>query len=165
MIVIGIDPGLGTTGYGIVKEDEAGKLSCLAFGSVSTRTRTPISVRLLAISEKIDEMIKLYSPDRMAIEESFFAKDAKSALKLGHVRGALMLVGAKAGMPVGEYAPLLVKQSVVGYGKAEKEQVQMMVRSILAMKENPTPLDASDALAIAITDINHQKMARLEEEA
>lgn len=112
--------------------------------------------RLKHIADGLRAIIATHAPGELALEESFFAKNAQTALKLGHARGVIMLVAAEAGMPVFEYSALKVKQTVTGYGRAEKEQVRVMVRHMLSLKENPTPLDASDALAIAITHLNHQ---------
>lgn len=153
--VIGVDPGVNIVGYGIVSET-GGKPSCHEWGAIKTRQGAPLPERLLHIATGLREVIAKHAPGELALEESFFAKNAQTALKLGHARGVIMLVAAEAGLPVFEYSPLKVKQTVTGYGRAEKEQVRTMVRHMLSLKENPTPLDASDALAIAITHLNHQ---------
>lgn len=157
--VIGVDPGVNIVGYGVVEEAGA-KLACHEWGAIKTPKGASMPKRLKHIADGLREIIAKHSPAELALEESFFAKDAQSALKLGHARGVIMLVAEEAGLPVFEYSPLKVKQTVTGYGRAEKEQVRTMVRHMLSLKENPTPLDASDALAIAITHLNHQSARR-----
>ncbi|MBF0635132.1 MAG: crossover junction endodeoxyribonuclease RuvC [Nitrospinae bacterium] len=152
---MGVDPGLNIVGYGVVEEAGA-KLTCHEWGAIKTPKGASMPKRLKSIADGLREIIARHNPAELALEESFFAKDAQSALKLGHARGVIMLVAEEAGLPVYEYSPLTVKQTVTGYGRAEKEQVRTMVRHMLSLKENPTPLDASDALAIAITHLNHQ---------
>lgn len=153
--VIGVDPGVNIVGYGVVSQT-GGKPACHAWGAIKTRQGAPLPERLKQIADGLREIIAEHAPAELALEESFFAKNAQTALKLGHARGVIMLVAAEAGLPVFEYSPLKVKQTVTGYGRAEKEQVRTMVRHMLSLKENPTPLDASDALAVAITHLNHQ---------
>lgn len=154
MKVIGVDPGTLVTGYGVVSETK-GKKKCHGWGVIRTGSKTPMPGRLKKIADGLREVISEHRPDCMAIEEAFFAKDPKAALKLGQARGVIMLVAEEHGLDVCEYSPLKIKQTVVGYGRAEKEQVRAMVRHILSLEEIPSPLDASDALAVAITHINH----------
>lgn len=154
MKVIGVDPGTQVTGYGVVSRSK-GKLFCHGWGVIRTTPKAPLPLRLKQIADGLKDALEQYAPDELALEETFVAKDPQSALKIGHARGAIMLVAAQAGLFVAEYSPLKIKQSVVGYGRAEKEQVRTMVRQILSLKENPTPLDASDGLAIAITHLSH----------
>ncbi len=154
MKVIGVDPGTLVTGYGVVSETR-GKKKCHGWGFIKSSSKTPMPVRLKKIADGLRKVIAENAPDILALEESFFAKDPQSALKLGQARGAIMLMAAEEGLTVAEYAPLKIKQTVTGYGRAEKEQVQIMVRSLLALKENPEPFDASDALAVAITHLHH----------
>lgn len=156
---IGVDPGVNIVGYGVVSESR-GALACHGWGAIRTPQGASLPKRLKRIADELREVIARHSPTELALEESFFAKDAQSALKLGHARGVIMLVAEEAGLPVFEYSPLKIKQTVTGYGRAEKEQVRVMVRSMLSLKENPTPLDASDALAVAITHLNHQSARR-----
>lgn len=151
--VIGIDPGSDTTGYGVVESDGRSHVLVECAG-IHPPPRLPFAERLLAIGQKLDEVIDRLKPDVCAVEETFYAVNVKSALKLGHVRGVAMLSAARAGIKVFEYSPLEVKLALVGYGRAEKRQVQEMVRLILALKEAPQPLDASDALATAICHIH-----------
>ncbi len=160
MIVIGVDPGTHVTGYGVVSE-ERGLMSCHYWGVVTTRPRDQMYLRLRQIADGLRQVIREYSPDCLALEESFFAKDPKAALKLGQARGAIMLVAAEEGLLFDEYSPLKIKETVTGYGRAEKTQVQLMVRNLLRLDESPTPLDASDALAVAITHLTLSKIKRL----
>ncbi len=149
MRVLGIDPGSLKSGYGLVDEQQ-GQLTVVDYGVIRTVPDTPLAQRLLLISARLQELIARHAPDEVAVEDVFVAKNAQSSLKLGQARGAILLTVAQAGLPVAEYTPLEVKQSVVGYGRADKEQVQQMVKVLLRLKEIPTPDDAADALAIAI---------------
>jgi crossover junction endodeoxyribonuclease RuvC len=154
MRVLGIDCGGEYTGYGVVDMLSAGKLVCLACGAIRLSPRDPLARRLAYIYEGLGSLIEEHRPDEVAIEEVFYALNVKSALKLGQVRGVAMLAAAAAGLEVAEYSPLTIKSSVVGYGRAEKEQVQQMVTRLLQMTEPPEPMDASDALAIAICHLH-----------
>ena len=149
MRVLGIDPGSLKSGYGLVDEQQ-GQLTVVDYGVIRTIPDTPLAQRLLLISARLQELIARHAPDEVAVEDVFVAKNAQSSLKLGQARGAILLTVAQAGLPVAEYTPLEVKQSAVGYGRADKEQVQQMVKALLRLKEIPTPDDAADALAIAI---------------
>lgn len=154
MRVLGIDPGSETTGWGVV-EGDARRYSAVDFGTVKAKARERFPARLLKISVGVEELIERFRPDVCAVEEAFFAVNAKTALKLGHVRGVILLAAERAGVEIAEYAPRLVKQTIVGYGAAEKHQVQAMVRVLLRLREAPTPFDASDALGVAITHLHH----------
>ena len=149
MIILGIDPGFALTGYGVVKY-ERNKLSLLDYGVVSTKAGEPFTQRLLAIDVKIRALCEAYRPDCCAIEELFFNNNAKTAIAAAQGRGIAIGAVASMGIPVYEYTPLQVKQSVVGYGRAEKKQIQQMVKTILHMETIPKPDDAADAIAIAI---------------
>ena len=151
--VIGIDPGSDTTGYGVVESDGRRHVLVECAG-IHSPPRVPFAERLLAIGQRLDEVIDRLKPEVCAVEETFYAVNVKSALKLGHVRGVALLSAARAGLKVFEYSPLEVKLALVGYGRAEKRQVQEMVRLLLGLKEPPQPLDASDALATAICHIH-----------
>ena len=151
--VIGVDPGCDSTGFGVVDSDGRDH-RLVEYGAIRNRTRCSFAERLLLINQQLEEVVERLRPDACAIEETFYAVNVKSALKLGHVRGVALVVAARAGVPVFEYSPLEVKQALVGYGRAEKHQVQEMVRLILSLKEPPRPLDASDALGVAICHIN-----------
>ena len=154
MRVLGIDCGTEYTGYGVVDLCPDDRLACIACGAIKVSSRDPMPVRLSQISSRLQELIAEHQPDRVAIEDVFYAVNVKSALKLGQVRGVAMLAAAAAGLEVAEYAPLSIKSAVVGYGKAEKHQVQHMVARLLNLDEIPEPADAADALAIAICHLH-----------
>ena len=154
MRVLGIDCGTEYTGYGVVELAASGKLACLCCGAIKLSPREPLPARLNRIYARLHELISEHQPDQVAIEDVFYALNAKSALKLGQVRGVAMLAAASAGLEVAEYAPLSIKSSVVGYGRAEKQQVQHMVMRLLELTEPPEQFDASDALAIAICHLH-----------
>lgn len=154
MRVLGIDCGGEYTGYGVVEMRPTGQLCCLACGAVKLSPREALPLRLSRIFMKLGELISEYRPDEVAIEDVFYALNVKSALKLGQVRGVAMLAAANARLPVSEYSPLTIKSSVVGYGRAEKPQVQAMVTRLLNLPSAPEPMDASDALAIAICHLH-----------
>jgi crossover junction endodeoxyribonuclease RuvC len=158
MRVFGIDCGTEFTGYGVVETDLTGrlpKLRPLCAGAIKLNKKDHTPVRLAQVYAELMALLQLWEPEVVAIEEVFFSANAKSALKLGQVRGVAMLAAANCGLLVAEYAPLTIKSSVVGYGLAAKEQVQFMVVRLLELKEAPKPADASDALAIAICHIHH----------
>lgn len=150
--VLGLDPGTRRFGWGVV-ERVGSRLTHVDHGVIEEGLEGPLAPRLVVIERRLDEALREYEPDAVAIETLFFAKDAQAAAKLGHARAIGLLVAARAGLPVSEYQPTLVKKAVVGSGRAEKEQVAQMVRAMLALPELPL-LDASDALAIAITHVN-----------
>lgn len=155
MRCLGIDPGLGVTGYGII-DAEAGALAFVDAGIVRTSSRAPLAERLRRIDLELEEKIRRHEPGEAAIEEVFHAKNTRSALLLGHARAAAILCAARNGLAVREYSPTEVKKAVVGTGKATKEQVQYMVRILLKIDVD-LPLDASDALAVAICHSNRVK--------
>ena len=162
MRVFGIDCGTEFTGYGVVEVDDSArnpKLRPLCAGAVRLNKKDRTPVRLLQVYAELSALLQLWQPEIVAIEEVFFSANAKSALKLGQVRGVAMLAAATCGLPVAEYAPLTIKSSVVGYGLAAKEQVQFMVARLLDLDEAPKPADAADALAIAICHIHHAQTA------
>jgi crossover junction endodeoxyribonuclease RuvC len=154
MRVLGIDCGGEYTGYGVVEMYSSGKLCCLSCGAIKLSPREALSRRLSTIYVQLGEIIAEHRPDEVAIEDVFYALNVKSALKLGQVRGVAMLAAASAGLEVAEYSPLTIKSSVVGYGRAEKQQVQHMVTRLLELAQPPEPTDASDALAIAICHLH-----------
>jgi crossover junction endodeoxyribonuclease RuvC len=154
MRVLGIDCGGEYTGYGVVELRDGGKLCCLLCGAIKLSTRETLPVRLSQIFNQLGGIIAEHRPDQVAIEDVFYALNVKSALKLGQVRGVAMLAAAAAGLQVAEYSPLTIKSSVVGYGRAEKQQVQHMVTRLLELAAPPEPMDASDALAIAICHLH-----------
>ena len=154
MRVLGIDCGGEYTGYGVVEMYPSGKLCCLTCGAIKLSTREALPSRLSRIFIHLGRIISEHHPDEVAIEDVFYALNVKSALKLGQVRGVAMLAAASAGLEVAEYSPLTIKSSVVGYGRAEKQQVQHMVTRLLDLAQPPEPMDASDALAIAICHLH-----------
>jgi len=157
MRVFGIDCGTEITGYGVVEPDDTARdrrLVCKAMGAIRLSKAKTTSERLEQVFRELCVEITRWQPDMVAIEEVFYSVNAKSALKLGQVRGVALLAAATLGLPVAEYAPLKIKSSVVGYGLAKKEQVQFMVARLLNLAELPQPADAADALAIALCHIH-----------
>ncbi|MHB1126438.1 MAG: crossover junction endodeoxyribonuclease RuvC [Bacillota bacterium] len=149
MLVLGVDPGTAITGYGIV-EVRGNSLKTVSYGQIVTSAREPMPQRLHAIYSDLSELIKIYSPETMAVEKLFFNKNTRTALSVGQAVGVTMLAAACASIKVTEYTPLQVKQAVVGYGRAAKPQVQQMVKMLLGLEEIPRPDDIADALALAI---------------
>jgi crossover junction endodeoxyribonuclease RuvC len=161
MRVLGIDPGSETTGWGVVEGDADGrKYQLVEFGALKLKTSLPFPTRLLQISRGLEEVISRLKPDACAIEEAFYASNPKVILKLGQVRGVALLAAESAALEIGEYAPRLIKQTVAGYGNAEKQQVQEMVRLLLSLASVPQPHDAADALAVAICHFHHAGINR-----
>src|SRR5215469_7881178 len=154
MRVLGIDCGGEYTGYGVVEMDSGGGLCCLICGAIKLSAREALPRRLFRIYSHLGAVISQHQPDEVAIEDVFYAVNVKSALKLGQVRGVEMLAASSNQLSVTEYAPLTIKSAVVGYGKAEKVQVQLMVARLLHLPQIPQPADAADALAIAICDLH-----------
>jgi crossover junction endodeoxyribonuclease RuvC len=157
MRVLGIDPGSETLGWGVV-EGSGLQYSLVDFGTVKSSPRQKFSKRLLKAYQGVEEVIGRFTPDVLSIEEAFYAVNVGVALKLGQVRGAVLVLAEQQGLDIAEYSPRLIKQTVVGYGNAEKHQVQEMVRLLLKMKAVPAPHDAADALAIAICHFHHAGM-------
>ena len=157
--ILGIDPGLRRTGWGMVAI-AGNALRFLGCGSVTTREEEALSARLLAIHDGLCRVLEDFRPDEAAVEATFVNKDAKATLKLGQARGIAMVVPAKAGVPVSEYAPNLVKKSIVGSGHGDKAQVRMMI-AVLLPKADPASDDAADALAVAVTHAHHRQSAVL----
>ncbi|HEX4411119.1 MAG TPA: crossover junction endodeoxyribonuclease RuvC [Xanthobacteraceae bacterium] len=153
--IIGIDPGLRHTGWGIV-EILGNRLTFLACGSVTTNNRDALATRLLTIHDGLTRILEEFRPHEAAVEATFVNKDAQATLKLGQARGIAMVVPARAGVPVAEYAPNLVKKSIVGSGHGDKTQVRMMI-GVLLPKADPSSEDAADALAIAVTHAHHRQ--------
>jgi crossover junction endodeoxyribonuclease RuvC len=153
MRVMGVDPGSDITGYGIIETDGR-RYEVVEYAAIRTSSKSRFADRLLLISRKLEEVIQRLSPQACAVEDMFYAVNVKSAMKLGQVRGVVLLTAARANVEVFEYSPLEIKSALVGYGRAEKQQVQEMVRLLLKLKEAPEPLDASDALAVAICHAN-----------
>ncbi len=149
MIILGIDPGYAIVGWGVI-EYNGSKFRTLGYGSIQTPAGMPIVDRLELIYKGMNEIIAKYKPDQMAVEELFFNTNSKTAIVVAEARGIIILAAKLAGVEIGEYTPLQVKQAVVGYGRAEKKQVIIMVTGLLGLKEPPKPDDTADALAIAV---------------
>lgn len=149
MVIMGIDPGVATIGFGVI-EAQRGKNKLIQYGAVTTPPGIPLSERLVQIHQDIHQLLKLFHPEEIAVEELFFSKNITTGISVAHGRGVILLAVAEAGIPLFEYTPMQVKQSVAGYGKAEKRQVMDMTRRLLQLDKVPRPDDAADALALAI---------------
>ncbi len=160
MIVLGIDPGTATTGYGLVDEED-GRLVLVECGVITTPAGQALALRLQAIYQGLAGVVREFRPSSAAVEELFFSRNARTALAVGHARGVALLALADAGLPIAEYKPMQVKQAVAGYGGADKQQVQEMVRLLLDLERAPQPDDAADAVAVAICHIHAARMERL----
>ncbi len=155
MVVLGVDSGSLSTGYGLV-EGQGSRLRALEFGAIRNPASAPHPERLFAIQERLRELLRKHRPDAVALEEVFVAKNARSALILGQVRGVVMVTALAEGVKVSEYTPNQVKMAVTGYGHADKAQMQQMVKLLLGLDSPPTPHDAADALALAITALSRR---------
>lgn len=160
MVVIGIDPGLALMGFGVVESDGY-RFKVHDYGVIETKAHTDDGERLLQLWNGLNALIEKYKPDAVSVEELFFNKNVKTAITVAQARGVALLAVKTNGIPLYEYTPLQAKQAVVGYGRAEKTQIQQMVKTILNLKEIPKPDDAADALAIAITHINNAGMVKV----
>ncbi len=160
MLVLGIDPGTAITGYGLVRE-RAGGLYLVDYGVITTPAGHALPARLQVIYKGLSDVIHEHQPNTAAVEELFFSKNVKTALSVGHARGVALLALADAGLPIYEYKPLEVKQAIAGYGGADKQQVQEMVRMLLNLDQVPHPDDAADAVAVAVCHIHSARMAAL----
>lgn len=158
MKILGIDPGYAIVGWGII-EKIGNSFNALDYGAITTDSNMKLADRLLKISEGVSGIINCYSPDVMAIEELFYSTNAKTVINVGQGRGVCVVEGARAGIEVFEYTPIQVKQALTGYGRAEKKQMQIMVKNILGLDEIPKPDDVADALAVAITHANSSSYA------
>lgn len=162
MLSLGIDPGTATIGYGLVKELNDGSLQPIAYGVITTSPTLTLPQRLKIIHDDLTAIIKTYQPDRAAVEELFFAKNVTTAITVAQGRGVIMLALEQANLPIAEYKPNFIKQSITGYGAAKKPQMQEMVRVLLGLEDIPKPDDAADALGIAITDLHNMRYTSLE---
>lgn len=149
MIILGVDPGIATVGTGVIRY-EGNRFQTLYYDSILTPAHTPLEKRLLTIHDELRRLIDTYRPDALSVEELFFNTNVKTAIAVGHGRGVVLLCGAEAGVEVFEYTPLQIKQAVVGYGRADKKQVQLMTKTLLNLPAIPKPDDTADALAVAI---------------
>jgi len=164
MLTLGIDPGTATTGYGLVKE-QGDKLSYVGCGVITTSPKDTSQQRLRKIYQELKGLIAKYHPNTVAVERLFFGENSKTAMAVGQARGIVLLAAAEGGTAVSEYTPLEVKLALTGYGKAEKKQIQQMVRILLRMPQVPKPDDAADALAVAVCHLNSYKLSRVAEPA
>lgn len=160
MRIIGIDPGTAITGYGII-EIHGNKFEVIKYDCIRTPAQDSLDRRLCVVFDEVGRLIEEYRPEHFVIEELFFNKNVKTALAVGHARGVAILAAARRGLPVFEYTPLQVKQAVVGYGRAEKAQVQFMVKTILGLRQAPKPDDVADALALAICHAHSYRSRQL----
>lgn len=155
-VVLGIDPGLADTGYGVIR-DAGGKLEMIAYGSIKTKKGLDLSERIRLLEIELNKIIKKYQPSFAGVEQLFFCNNVKTALLVGQARGVVLLTLVKNHLPLLEFTPLQIKQAITGYGQADKKQIQQMVKIILSLKEIPKPDDAADALAIAICSAYSKK--------
>ncbi|MEJ2598789.1 MAG: crossover junction endodeoxyribonuclease RuvC [Anaerolineales bacterium] len=161
MMVIGIDPGTATTGYGLVQENENGSLKLIDYGVILTSPGIAMPERLSSLYERLKEILLLHHPESAAVEKLFFQRNVTTAISVGQARGVVLLALSQMKLDVAEYTPLEIKQAVVGYGGARKQQVQQMVRALLDMEEIPRPDDAADALAVAICHLHSAGMRQI----
>lgn len=159
LVILGIDPGSTVTGYGIIKDNHdqtssSNSTTLIDYGTIKVSSKKPLPLRLKEIYSGINRIITNRKPDELAVEEAFYSKNARVALVMGEVRAVALLSGAQAKIPIAEYSPREIKSSIVGTGAASKMQVQYMVKNILKLKDLPEPMDASDALAIALCHLN-----------
>jgi crossover junction endodeoxyribonuclease RuvC len=162
VIVLGIDPGTATTGYGLVTEDPSGGVNLVRFGVILTPAGQPMPERLLTIYHEMKALISDAAPSALAIEQLYFGRNVTTALTVGQARGVVLLAAAQAGLPIYEYKPAEVKQALSGYGNASKQQMQEMVRMLLGLDSIPRPDDAADGLAIAICHLHSARLRSLE---
>ena len=161
MLAIGIDPGTAITGYGLIREERDGSLTVVDHGVIRTPSKMPMPRRLEKIYQDLQEVLALHKPQTGAVEKLFFQKNVKTAITVAQGRGVSLLALVRAGIEIGEYTPLQIKQAVAGYGKADKRQMQYMVQALLGLEEIPRPDDAADALAVAICHIHSRKTRSL----
>lgn len=164
MLSLGIDPGTARVGWGLVQEERDGSLRALKHGVITTDAGLPMYARLHHIHNELDHIIAAWNPQRAGVEEMFFARNVTTAITVAQGRGVILLTLARAGVPVHEYKPNMIKQAIAGYGGADKTQMQEMVRILLGMEERPRPDDAADALAVAITDLHTARYHLLRDE-
>ncbi len=153
-VILGIDPGIADTGFGVIEKGKGGKLTCITYGSIKTKAKMKLPDRLEILDKELNKIIKKYKPDLISIEQLFFCKNVKTALIVGQARGVVLLNCRKNKTEIIEFTPLQIKQAVSTYGKASKMQVQKMVKLLLRLKDIPKPDDAADALAAAICAVN-----------
>ena len=160
MRILGIDPGLATLGYGVIEADR-GKYKLIQYGTITTPPRQPMPLRLRAISQGVGQLMEIYRPDEFAFEELFFSKNITTGMAVSAARGVALVAVAEKTDNLFDYTPLPIKQAITGYGKADKHQIQTMVRMMLSLGEIPRPDDAADALAVAITHANSMRAGQM----
>jgi crossover junction endodeoxyribonuclease RuvC len=163
MLALGLDPGTATIGFGLVEERNDGSLQAVHYGVITTTPDMPMWERLKVIYDDVQGLVDTYKPDHAGVEELFFARNVTTAITVAQGRGVILLALANAGIPISEYKPNTIKQSISGYGGAKKPQMQEMVRMLLGLDSIPKPDDAADALAVAITDIHNSRYNSLME--
>ena len=161
VIILGVDPGTATTGFGLVQENAAGEAVMLRYGVIETPPGVPMPQRLRSIHQQVTALIRESGPDALAIEELFFSRNVTTALSVGQARGVVLLAAAQAELPIFEYKPNEVKQALVGYGGASKHQIQEMLRLMLELDEIPRPDDAADAVAVAMCHLHSRRLRAL----
>lgn len=164
MLILGLDPGTATTGYGLVREHSDGTLEAVAYGVITTLPKDPMPERLRQLYQALTALIREHQPDAAAVEMLFFGRNITTAITVAQGRGVLLLALVDAGLPIREYKPAQIKQAISGYGNAPKKQMQEMIQVLLGLDAIPRPDDAADALGVAITDINSSQYERLMEE-
>jgi crossover junction endodeoxyribonuclease RuvC len=152
-VILGIDPGLAITGFGILESTGRDNQRVMGYGVIRTRANTPLSDRIVEIHDELKKILYEFKPDIVAVEKLYFGKNAKTAMDVGHARGVVLLTIADEKLPLCEYTPMQIKLALTGYGKADKQQVQHLVQQLLNLKEIPKPDDAADALAVALTAV------------
>ncbi|MGH7555491.1 MAG: crossover junction endodeoxyribonuclease RuvC [Longimicrobiales bacterium] len=160
MIVLGVDPGAGTTGYGVVARSGGGAVSLVECGVIRTEPSTPLPQRLREIFEGVTEVLLRHAPDAVAVEGVFYGRNVRSTVVLGHARAAVLLAASMRDLPVAEYSPAEVKNAIAGTGRATKEQIQYMIQQHLRLKAAPRPADAADAIAVALCHCNAGALAQ-----
>ncbi|MGE5602979.1 MAG: crossover junction endodeoxyribonuclease RuvC [Nitrososphaerales archaeon] len=163
MLVLGIDPGIGTTGYGVVGEDARGEVALVAYGAIETAPGAPMPERLQRLYSEMTDILLRYQPESVAVEQLFFGRNVTTAIMVGQARGVVLLAAAQAGLAVYEYKPAEVKQALSGYGNADKRQMQEMVKLLLHLDQIPRPDDAADAVAVAVCHFHSARLRRLAE--
>jgi crossover junction endodeoxyribonuclease RuvC len=161
MIIVGFDPGIATLGYGVIKTEKGSRPEMIDYGIVSTPKDENLAVRLAMLEKGVSQIIAKFQPDEIAVEELFFAKNVKTGIAVAHARGVILLTAIKECGKIFEYTPLQIKQALTGYGRAEKNQIQQMVKTTLKLKSIPRPDDAADALAVAICHAQTNKFGNI----
>jgi crossover junction endodeoxyribonuclease RuvC len=161
VIILGIDPGTATVGFGLITEDASGQAELIRYGVITTKPSVPMAERLRTIYDEVSALMRSEGAGALAVEELFFSRNVTTALTVGQARGVILLAAAQAGLPVFEYKPNQIKQALVGYGGADKHQIQEMLRIMLDLDEIPRPDDAADAIAVAVCHLHSERLRGL----